>query len=148
MMGLKKYFSFFILSLALSISGPAFAAGGGTSSADESANLMDDSIRDFSIVLTSGAVGAVLGLSTLSFVQTPSDHWKNVSIGGAVGIVIGVGVVIMGAAARSTSTMTQAKIEVPLNSDKFVTLSRHDFTNVKIAQDYFKQPSLGYNFSF
>jgi len=147
MMGLKKYFSFFILILALSISGPTFAAGGATS-LEDSTGLMDDSIRDISVVMGTGAVGALLGLSTLSFVQTPSDHWKNVAIGGAVGIVIGVGVVIFSAATRSTSAMTQAKNEVPLNSDKFVTLTRHDFINVKIAQNYLKQPSLGYNFSF
>ena len=141
-MNLKKYFSFFILTLALIIStSTAFGA-----SEDQSSGVIDDSIRDMSIVLGSGAGGALLGLSTLSFVDTPSKHWKNVAIGGAIGIVIGVGIVIFTQATKSTSAIGLA--EVPLNSEKFATLSRHDFASFKIAKDYLKEPSIGYSFNF
>ena len=144
-MNIKKYFSFYILTLALIIVQPA-AFG-----ADEQqgSGVIDDSIRDISVVIGSGAVGALLGLSTLSFVDTPSKHWKNVAVGGAVGIVIGVGIVIFNQATRTTSVIAaREQSEVPLNSEKFATLSRQEFTSFKIAQDHLKEPSIGYSFNF
>lgn len=141
-MNIKKYISFFILTLSLIICSPvAFGA-----SEDQTSGVIDDSIRDMSIVLGSGAIGAVLGLSTLSFVDTPSKHWKNVAVGGAIGIVIGVGAVIFTQATKSTSSIGLA--QVPLNPEKFETLSRMDFTSFKIAKDYLKEPSIGYSFNF
>lgn len=148
-MNLKKYLSVLVLSLTLvtlSLANPVMAA-----TADEAttSGLVDDSIRDMTIVLGSGAVGAILGLSTLSFVEHPSDHWKNVAIGGAIGVVIGVGAVIFNAASRTT-TMAVGLNEghVPMNPEKLVTLSRHDFMNFRIAKDHLKEPSLGYTFQF
>lgn len=142
-MNLKKYFSVLVLSLTLLSLTPA-----ATMAADEqqAQGVLDDSIRDMSVVLGSGAVGAVLGLSTLSFVDHPSDHWKNVAVGGAIGIVVGVGAVIFNTASRS-ATMPVGEV-VPLNPEKFATLSRHEFLKVRIARDLFKQPSLGYTFQF
>ena len=48
-----------------------------------------------------GAFGAVLGLSTLSFVDEPGDHLKNIVTGGAIGIIIGVGLVAFNQATKS-----------------------------------------------
>jgi hypothetical protein len=149
-MNLKKYLSVLVLSLTLitlSVSTPAMAA---EDAAAISGGLVDDSIRDMTVVLGSGAVGAILGLSTLSFVDHPSDHWKNVAIGGAVGIVVGVGAVIFQAASRTTTMavgLNDGHI-VPMNPEKLATLSRHDFMNFKIAKDLLKEPSLGYTFQF
>ena len=56
-------------------------------------DLAAASIQDISTVVAIGAGGAILGLSTLSFVEEPGDHLKNVLIGGAIGIIIGVSVV-------------------------------------------------------
>ncbi|MGZ3789447.1 MAG: hypothetical protein ACXVLQ_13040 [Bacteriovorax sp.] len=141
---MRKYFSFLLLSLALIIVQPvAFGAD------EQGSGVIDDSIRDMSIVLGSGAVGAVLGLSTLSFVDTPSKHWKNVAVGGSIGIVIGVGIVIFTQATRSTSSMaTMGRVDAPLNAEKFASLSRQDFTSLKIAKDFLKEPSIGYTFTF
>lgn len=142
-MNLKKYFSVFVLSLTLITLSPAKAA----EEAAQSSGLIDDSIRDMTVVLGSGAVGAVLGLSTLSFVDEPSKHWKNVAIGGAIGVVVGVGAVIFNTASR-TSTMAIGQATVPLNPDKFATLSRSDFMSFRIARNFLKEPSFGYTFQF
>ncbi len=142
---LKKLFSVILLSLTLITLTPSM-----TFAADESQNagLIDESIRDMTIVLGSGAVGAILGLSTLSFVEHPSDHWKNVAIGGALGIVVGVGAVIFNAASRSSTMAIGQATVVPVSPEKFAMLSRQDFSNFRIAKQFFKEPSFGYTFQF
>jgi hypothetical protein len=70
-------------------------------SEDGSSNVFEKSVRDSYTVVGLGLGGAVLGLSTLSFVNKPKDHLKNIVIGGAVGIIIGVGIVAMSHASRS-----------------------------------------------
>jgi hypothetical protein len=132
----------FILLLSLLI--PSFSFGADEDSG-AGAGLVDDSIRDFSIVLGTGAAGAVIGLSTLSFVDEPSKHFKNVAVGGAIGIVFGVGYVIFSQASRSTSTIGQV---TPMNQDKFISMSKKEFSDYKIAQNYFQVPSFTYQFSF
>lgn len=142
---LKKYFSYsLILSLmiiarpevCLAVDGKENASGG----------ILDDSLQDISIVLGAGAVGAVLGLSTLSFVEEPSEHLKNIAVGGAIGVVIGVGVVIFSQATRASVIDSQA--QVPMNPDKFETLVRHEFTNIKTIKVSENIPNFGYSFTF
>ncbi|MDD4975376.1 MAG: hypothetical protein PHY93_13540 [Bacteriovorax sp.] len=141
---IKKNSTLFILAAALlSLRPVAFAAAATT---EES--IMDDSLRDISTVIGAGAVGAVLGLSTLSFVDSPSEHLKNIAVGGAVGIVIGVGVVIFSQATRSTSAIAVGQVEIPMNPEKFATLTRHEFSADRIAKNYLQVPSMGYHFSF
>jgi NhaP-type Na+/H+ or K+/H+ antiporter len=143
-MTIKKNSTLFILAVALlSFQPMAYAA---TATTEDS--IMDDSLRDISVVIGAGAVGAVLGLSTLSFVDSPSDHLKNIAVGGAVGIVIGVGVVIFSQATRSTSAIAVGQLEIPMNAAKFATLTRQEFSADRIAKNYLKVPSMGYNFSF
>jgi len=60
---------------------------------DAAATLISETKRDITIVGASGIGGAVLGLSTLSFVEEPTKNLKNILIGGAIGIIVGVGVV-------------------------------------------------------
>jgi len=140
-MTFKKNISNLFLILALLLIEPvAFSAE------EQVPGIVDDSVRDISIVVGTGVVGAILGLSTLSFADNPSEHWKNVSVGGAIGIVIGVGIVLVGQATKSSTSF--ATSQVPLNPEKSVTLSRHEFTEYKIAKDYLKTTDLGYSFSF
>ncbi len=139
-MTLKKYFAYFLIIMTLLVMPIAYSAE------DQSLGIMDDSLRDISIVLGSGAAGAILGLSTLSFADNPSTKWKNVAIGGAIGIVVGVGVVIFSQATKSVSGIVSS--EVPLNSEKLESLNRLEFTQERIAKDYLKVPSLGYTYSF
>ena len=112
---------------------------------DTESGLLDDSLADLSLVLGAGIAGAVIGLSTLSFVDKPSDHMKNISIGGAVGIVLGVGIAIANQASKSQTVITQS---TPIDSNLSESLARLDFSNQKIAKNYLVMPTVGYNFSF
>lgn len=56
-------------------------------------DIVAQSMNDIITVGALGGIGAILGLSTLSFVEEPSEHLRNVVVGGAIGIIIGVGVV-------------------------------------------------------
>lgn len=143
LMILKKYFSSSLLVAALVLLRPL-----GAEAKDESLNFADDSVKDISIVLGAGVVGAVLGLSTLSFVEDPSVHTKNIAVGGAIGIILGVGVVVFSQATKTTSVIGN-RAQVPMNPLKFETLARHEFSNSKIiAQKNLSIPNVGYNFSF
>lgn len=112
-----------------------------------SASFVDESLNDLYVVLGSGAVGAVLGLSTLSFVETPKDHLKNIAIGGAIGIVFGVGYVIFSQATKSQTSITELT-PVPMTSEDVEGLARIDFSKQKIAQSYLQEPTIGFNFTF
>ncbi len=79
---------------------------------DES--LASRSLNDFYIVAGAGAGGAVLGLSTLSFVDEPSDHSKNILIGGAIGVVIGVIVVVYLQATETTQNFDSSPLQSQL----------------------------------
>lgn len=92
---------------------------------DAQRGIVDDSIRDMSIVFGAGAAGAVLGLSTLSFVDEPSKHLKNIGIGGALGIVIGVTAVIFSQASRTS--LAQATPRLPITAEEFKSLSKEEF---------------------
>lgn len=93
---------------------------------DEAPNgLVDDSIRDMSIVFGTGLAGAVLGLSTLSFVDEPSQHTKNIAVGGAIGIVIGVAAVVFYQASKTTISREQQPL--PLSAEQFASISKKEF---------------------
>ena len=81
-------FSFFIFcSFLVTNSHQGFAQEGG------STGVLGDSLRDLYTVAGVGVAGSVLGLSTLSFVEEPGENLKNIVTGGAIGIILGVGVV-------------------------------------------------------
>lgn len=58
--------------------------------AQEDDDLIKSTQQDLVIVGAAGAAGAVLGLSTLSFVEKPSKHVSNIWTGAALGIIAGV----------------------------------------------------------
>lgn len=60
---------------------------------DQGGDIFQQSMNDMIVVGAIGGAGALLGLSTLSFVEEPSEHLKNIVVGGAIGIIVGVGVV-------------------------------------------------------
>lgn len=132
----------FLLTLFIAInpvSSFAQAEGGG-------GDFLDESLKDFSIVMGAGVAGAVLGLSTLSFVEEPKDHLKNVAIGGAIGIVIGVGIVIF---SQATKSQTQIVSDVsPVTEQSAESLSRQEFASQRIAAKYDLPTSIGFSLSF
>lgn len=113
---------------------------------DAGGSFVDDSLSDLYVVLGAGAVGAVLGLSTLSFTETPKDHLNNVAIGGALGVVFGVGLVIFNQATRSQSMVVDLPHDITPETSE--GLARFEFSKQKIAENYLMQPTVGYNFTF
>lgn len=139
---LSKRFLTFFITTAILVNPLRSLAQDSTST-----GFLDESLQDLTVVLGSGAAGAVLGLSTLSFVEEPKDHMKNIAIGGAIGVVIGVGIVIFGQATKSSSSITNnvPKEITPVTSE---SLARVDFTKQKIADTYKLPETIGYNFTF
>ena len=121
------------------------AAAGGEST------YFEDSFRDISIVGATAIGGAVLGLSTLSFVEEPGDHLKNILVGSAVGIIIGVGLVAYMAATKNKGIIEEGSILNPNNDAQFATVTRTQWHTSKHNSNNKKQrdPSLlGYQFTF
>lgn len=116
------------------------------SAQNANASLIDQSINDAIIVGGSGLGGAVLGLSTLSFVEEPSEHLKNVLVGGAIGIIVGVGIV---AYIQATKSETIYKQNASLNPQQFTTKQRIAWHQSEQSQSTPTMPTqVGYQFSF
>ncbi len=78
----------FILLTLLSFSTSALSQ-----EAESAEGLMGQTMQDIMVVVGIAGAGAILGLSTLSFVDEPSDHFQNIIIGASLGTIIGVAVV-------------------------------------------------------
>lgn len=86
---LRRIFVFFMI---LSLTSTAFA---------QNSELVDETKNDIMIVMGGGLAGAVLGLSTLSFVDKPNKHTKNILVGASLGIIAGVAYVAFNQANKS-----------------------------------------------
>ena len=56
-------------------------------------SIFEETKTDAYIVLGSASMGAVLGLSTLSFSSNASEDLNHIVVGSAIGIIIGVAIV-------------------------------------------------------
>lgn len=104
---------FLIFSVLASLSLAAFAqdkagAGAPAPEGEIGADIIKESLGDLTLVAVAGLSGAVLGLSTLSFVDEPSEHLDNIVVGGALGIIVGVGVVAYLQAVKSEDKYEEA----------------------------------------
>ncbi|RLA61722.1 MAG: hypothetical protein DRQ88_04945 [Epsilonproteobacteria bacterium] len=102
-------------------------------------------------VLTIGGLGlggAALGLSTLAFVKEPLDNLKNIAIGGAVGIILGVGVVAYNHATEGNLYYESYNID----PKEFETGERISWHKRQIEENILviksDLPPLSYNFQF
>lgn len=100
----------------------------------QDANSNDDIVantqNDLLMVAGGGVVGAVLGLSTLSFYDKPSKHVSNIWTGAAVGIIGGVIVVALGHAQKTQEDLTAYS---PKMTPEFSTAAREDWHFAHIA---------------
>lgn len=103
---------YLILSLLMSFLLSTVTFGQATN--DDLDALVNDTKSDLLIVVGGGLAGAVLGLSTLSFVEEPKDHTRNIIVGASLGIIAGVGYVAFSQATRTQEMMYGAE-EVSLN---------------------------------
>ena len=116
-------------------------------------DIFQQSMNDIIVVGAVGAAGAILGLSTLSFVDEPSEHLKNIVVGGAIGIIIGVGVVAYNQA-NVSQELYQGNIYKPLDDPDMSTRSRvawHQRNHYQINNNLGNESSSkiqGVNFQF
>ena len=75
--------------LALCLSWQNVHAQGGASESD----VLDNTLTDIYIVTGTTLSGAILGLSTLSFVSDPSANLNHIVVGSALGVILGVAIV-------------------------------------------------------
>jgi hypothetical protein len=78
--GVKRILFVFSIALAATPSARAQASGGTSISSIEPRNAV-------SVILMSGLVGGILGLSTLSFYDRPQENIRNITIGAGVGMI-------------------------------------------------------------
>ena len=69
--------------------------------------LVDDTKNDLLLVVGGGLAGAILGLSTLSFVDEPKEHTKNIIMGASIGIIAGVAFVAFSQANKTQDMLYQ-----------------------------------------
>lgn len=139
----KILLSISFLFLVLGPMAQAQDAGG----AGQNEDILQESMRDIITVTAVGASGAILGLSTLSFVEEPKDHLKNIVVGGAIGIIIGVGIVAWQQATKSQDLYQNAQLDV---SPKFNTNERLTWHNAtqKSLKTSNQLSQVGYSFTF
>jgi hypothetical protein len=109
---------------------------------------IDGPLTDMYVVLGAGAAGAVLGLSTLSFVDEPTKSFRNVSMGAAIGIIMGVGIVVYNQATRASSEIYGFKPNLNDNPLKYDSEIRQEFAMTSEFDQYRKPEWINYSFSF
>ena len=115
--------------------------------------IMKKSVQDMATVASLGVAGAVLGLSTLSFMDEPEDHLKNIVVGGALGIIIGVGVVAYNQA-NQTKQFYRENVYEPADFSTADRVSWHESSTQSLQDDRFaakttdEAPALTYHISF
>lgn len=141
---MKTLTTFFFISLLMLITRPSLAQS-------NKSDLVDSSIRDITTVMMTGAGGAVLGLSTLSFVDEPKDHLRNILVGGAIGIIVGVGVVAYNQANVSKDDFKKTG-SYDRDTPEFSTPARHHWHqkeyHARSDQISSDSPYITYSFNF
>ncbi|MES2527513.1 MAG: hypothetical protein V4598_10515 [Bdellovibrionota bacterium] len=88
---------------------------------DSEDDIVKNTQNDILFVAGAGAAGAVLGLSTLSFVDKPSQHISNVWTGAAIGVIAGVIFVAYNSAQRGSEDLqTDDEASLDFNSGERV----------------------------
>ena len=104
-------------------------------------------MRDLFIVGGTGAMGAILGLSTLSFVEEPSEHLKNIYMGASLGVILGVSYVAYTTANRDKELMVEASKNIPIFSTKDrVVWHRTEFYKMPLDHSKYKYFELNFKF--
>ena len=113
-----------------------------------STEALDGPLTDLYVVLGAGAAGAVLGLSTLSFVDQPTKKFKNVSMGAALGIIAGVGIVVYNQATRASSEIYSSEAINELNPNRFESIARQEFADISLFDSYRQSELVNFQTTF
>ncbi|MAX67684.1 MAG: hypothetical protein QF441_06765 [Bacteriovoracaceae bacterium] len=117
----------FVVFFALSQSGVSYAqTAGGAGGGGDLDKLANDTKNDLLVVVGGGLAGAILGLSTLSFVEEPKEHTRNIIVGASIGIIAGVGFVAFSQANKTQSMIygESYSTKANLSSEDFNTAAR------------------------
>ena len=93
--------------------------------------LVNDTKSDLLVVVGGGLAGAVLGLSTLSFVEEPKEHTKNIIMGASIGIIAGVAFVAFSQASKTQESLYGTEA-VKVDGKSFGTLARSGWHYSKV----------------
>jgi hypothetical protein len=106
-----------ILSLLIAfqlVTSVAFAQG------ESEDDIIKNTQNDIILVAGAGAGGALLGLSTLSFVDKPSRHISNIWTGAALGVIAGVIWVAYNSAQRGQEDLESEEASLDFDSGERV----------------------------
>lgn len=111
--------------------------------------LVDETKQDIMLVLGAGLAGAVLGLSTLSFVEEPKEHTRNILVGASIGVIVGVAFVAFNQANKSRDLIYSSGDYDDSASLDFKTLER-DQWHKQISSSYqaFSPSQIGVSFRY
>jgi H+/Cl- antiporter ClcA len=129
---MKKFFCALIslqLFLSIGFDHSAFAQ-------DED-DIIKNTQNDILIVVAAGAAGAILGLSTLSFVDKPSQHIANTWTGAALGIIAGVIVVAYNSAQKGSEELQSDEASLDFSSSERVAWHMENTQILTIPQVQF-----------
>jgi Na+/proline symporter len=112
---------------------------------DKERSLKDETMSDLLVVVAAGGGGAILGLSTLSFEKKPSEKYRNVIAGAALGIIAGVIVVAYSQANKSKEHFSSYRLEP---SKDFDTTDRIAWHSESVAQYQSTRGETIFSFSF
>ncbi len=115
------------LSLLATAVNPAFAQ-------ESEDDIIKNTQNDIMIVAAAGAGGAVLGLSTLSFVEKPSKHVSNIWTGAALGIIAGVIFVAYNSAQKGSEELQSSS---EFNSSERVAWHSENSENLTLSKVQF-----------
>ncbi len=109
---------------------------GRSAQAQDIDGLVSDTKNDLLVVVGGGLAGAVLGLSTLSFVEEPKDHTRNIIVGASIGIIAGVAFVAMSQATKTQDMLYGEGDTVKLDPKEFNTYARSGWHYQGINENY------------
>lgn len=125
---MKKMFSFLLL-LKFIIFTPVMAQD------NPAADVLKNTQADILIVAGAGVGGAILGLSTLSFMDRPSKHVSNIWTGAALGVIAGVIVVAYNSAQKGSEELQNDEASLDFNTHERVAWhfeNEKNLTNQKV----------------
>lgn len=104
---------------------------------DSEDDIIKNTQNDIMLVAAAGAGGAILGLSTLSFVDKPSKHISNIWTGAALGVIAGVIFVAYQSAQKGSEELTDEEASVNFNSSERVAWHHQNVENLTIPSVQF-----------
>jgi hypothetical protein len=107
--------------------------------------IYGDPMQDITLVGACTVGGAVLGLSTLPFTEEPGDHLKNILVGGAIGLIIGVALV---AYVQANKTNTYYGAGLSVEAENLVGFSTQDRIQYHQPKNDNQLSTVNYSFSF